>query len=69
MNQDNTDGKRWATRKEFAALVEELIAQSNGDDDWWLAALGVRLREQYPGTYEGMLGLAREEHDDQHPST
>ena len=60
MTQDNTDGKRRATRKEIVDLMEDLEIELDGDDEW-LRILGARLREHYPGTYEGIMKLPRED--------
>jgi hypothetical protein len=60
MSKDNTDGKRRATRKEIVELMKSLKIELDGDDEW-LRILGARLREHYPGTYEGIMKLPRED--------
>ena len=61
MSKDNTDGKRHATtRKELLDLMEDLKIELGGDDEW-LRILGARLREHYPGTYEGIMKLTWED--------
>ena len=61
MSNDDTDGKRRATtRKELLDLMKDLKIELDGDDEW-LRILGARLREHYPGTYEGIMKLPRED--------
>jgi hypothetical protein len=60
MSKDDTDGKRRATRKEIVDLMEDLEIELDGDDEW-LRILGARLREHYPGTYEGIMKMPRED--------
>ena len=60
MSKDNANGKRRATRKEIVELMKSLKIELDGDDEW-LRILGARLREHYPGTYEGIMKLPRED--------
>ena len=60
MTQDNTDGKRRATRKEIVELMKSLKIEQGGSDEW-VVILGKTLREKYPGTYEGIRKLAQED--------
>lgn len=59
MSQDNTDGKRRATRKEIVELMKSLKIEQGGSDEW-VVILGKTLREKYPGTYEGIRKLAQD---------